>query len=71
MADEHKRNQIIFSIQKYLADLQQNPTGTIDTDSLEVVVQCLKASFSVDISEAEHQNLYSIPKSLTQIFEDG
>jgi hypothetical protein len=64
----HRR--LVFSFLEYLQSC--STLSWVETESLEVAVQCLGGSFGIDLNDPEHQKLYSIkPKTLLEIFESG
>lgn len=71
----HKR--LVYSILQYLSGLtaQSGAAGVVpaglDTEGLEVAMQCISSSFGVDVTNPEHQSQYGVPFQLPDIYNFG
>ena len=64
-------NKLVFSILNYLTKVSQDKPAGVDTESLEVAIQCIQQAFNVSLEDADQKEQNSVPISLEKIFAIG
>jgi len=69
MSDIEKK--LVFSILQYLSSVSESKRDDIDTESLEVAIQCLSTAFALDVNDEGQKEELSTETSLKEIFKYG
>ncbi|KAJ3342357.1 hypothetical protein HDU93_002473 [Gonapodya sp. JEL0774] len=69
MATE-KRKRLLFAIMEFLQDCKETVDADEKKESIDIALQCISDSFSLDLTDVAQQTLYSIkPLNLLSIFD--